>query len=67
MPEIQVKGMRCQHCLTAVSKALETLAGVEEVSVDMEKGLARWKDKDPACPLPVEKAQDAVRMAGFEV
>lgn len=39
--EIQVTGMSCQHCVRAVTQALEQVPGVTGVQVDLERGLAR--------------------------
>ena len=38
---LKVEGMSCQHCVTAVEKALRSLGGVESATVDLEKGLAQ--------------------------
>ena len=35
MDTIKVSGMSCQHCVNAVTKALETLEGLEKVVVDL--------------------------------
>jgi copper chaperone len=37
---LQVGGMTCQHCVHAVTKALQGVAGVERVSVSLERGRA---------------------------
>lgn len=47
--EINVTGMSCQHCVGAVTRALESVPGVTAVEVDLEKGLARVQgEADPA-------------------
>jgi copper chaperone len=33
---LQVSGMTCSHCVRAVTKALESVAGAERVSVSLE-------------------------------
>lgn len=46
--EIQVTGMSCQHCVGAVTRALESVPGVAGVQVDLGSGLARVHgDADP--------------------
>jgi len=35
MDTIRVSGMSCQHCVSAVTKALEKLEGLEKVVVDL--------------------------------
>ena len=32
--------MSCQHCVRAVTQAIESVAGVESVAVDLASGLA---------------------------
>ncbi|GAA4003972.1 heavy-metal-associated domain-containing protein [Deinococcus rubellus] len=39
--ELIVTGMTCGHCQTAVTKALQAVPGVENVSVDLESGTAQ--------------------------
>ncbi|SDW12260.1 CopZ family metallochaperone [Thiocapsa roseopersicina] len=38
---LSITGMSCGHCVRAVTSALETVAGVESVAVDLELGRAR--------------------------
>ena len=38
MPEIKVKGMSCEHCVAAVTKAVAGLPGVSNVEVDLASG-----------------------------
>jgi len=38
---IKIEGMSCEHCANTVREALEELAGVSKVSVDLKKGEAR--------------------------
>lgn len=37
---LNVKGMTCDHCTRAVKNALIDLEGVDQVSVDLDSGLA---------------------------
>lgn len=37
---IRIEGMTCGHCEASVKKALESVEGVKEVSVDREAGTA---------------------------
>ncbi|HHO55474.1 MAG TPA: copper chaperone [Trueperaceae bacterium] len=37
---LKVEGMTCGHCKMAVKEALESVDGSENVSVDLEAGLA---------------------------
>ncbi len=34
---IHVEGMTCDHCVETVTKAVHSLAGISQVSVDLEK------------------------------
>lgn len=38
---LQIKGMTCEHCVRAVTQALQGVAGVEKVAVDLGAGRAR--------------------------
>jgi copper chaperone len=38
--ELKIDGMTCSHCETAVKKALESVEGVEGVTVDLAAGRA---------------------------
>jgi copper chaperone len=41
MLRLKVSGMTCGHCAAAITKAVEALPGVGEVSVDLEGGEVR--------------------------
>lgn len=44
---LHVAGMSCSHCVTAVTKAVGALAGVSQVTVDLEtKTVAVVYDED---------------------
>ncbi len=63
MTTIKVKGMSCQHCVMAVTKALKEVEGLENVAVDLEKGEAVFNETKP-----VDKALiiDKIKKAGYE-
>lgn len=63
MPTLAVKGMSCNHCRQAVTKALETLPGVSDVHVDLEKGEASWNESQP---LDIEEVKKIINKLGFE-
>lgn len=42
-PRFRVDGMTCQHCKSAVEKALLEIPGVDAVEVDLRQGLATIK------------------------
>ena len=39
--ELKVEGMTCDHCVQAVTGALQKLGGVERAQVDLNAGRAR--------------------------
>lgn len=39
--ELKITGMTCNHCQVAVKSALESVAGVEAVHVDLKNGRAK--------------------------
>ena len=62
MNTVKIEGMRCQHCVGSVRKALEELEGVSEVQVDLDKGEARYEGD-----VPPEKVKEAISRTGFKV
>jgi copper chaperone len=61
MTTLQIDGMTCQHCVRSVTKALQDVAGVDNVSVDLGAGRARIEGAaDPASLLR------AVESEGYE-
>lgn len=41
MQELKITGMTCGHCQAAVENALESVAGVNSVKVDLSAGIAQ--------------------------
>lgn len=66
MPELKVGGMRCVNCQNAVSKALGGLDGLQNINVDLAKGVVSWEDKDPAHPVDVATVKQEIKKIGFE-
>lgn len=64
MKSIKIKGMSCQHCVMAVTKALGTLEGIKDVQVDLKSGLATYEEVKPVDP---QKIAAAIKKAGYEV
>jgi copper chaperone len=62
MTTVNIKGMSCGHCVAAVTQALERLDAINKVSVDLEKGEARFAG-EPA----LADVRAAIEAAGFEV
>ncbi|MBU1247159.1 MAG: heavy-metal-associated domain-containing protein [Proteobacteria bacterium] len=63
MKELQVKGMSCQHCVGSVTKAVETVDGVENVTVDLATGKVTYSGPDEAATTITAN----ITKAGFEV
>jgi copper chaperone len=64
MTTIKIKGMSCQHCVMAVTKALASIEGIGDIRVDLGKGEATFSEKNP-----VERTliREKIAKAGFEV
>ncbi|MEG2024195.1 MAG: heavy metal-associated domain-containing protein, partial [Gordonibacter sp.] len=61
---LQVEGMMCQHCVARVKKALESMEGVEEATVDLD---AKTVTATLSHEVADEALRDAVVEAGYEV
>ncbi|MFA9396440.1 MAG: heavy-metal-associated domain-containing protein [Halodesulfovibrio sp.] len=64
MPAITVTGMSCQHCVSAVTKALEAIDGISDVTIDLLSGKVEWKE---STPVTMETIEGAVTGIGFEI
>lgn len=63
---VKVSGMRCGGCAAAVARALEAVAGVDSVDVDLESGMATVRFNEAAGGGP-EGFAGAIQRAGFGV
>jgi copper chaperone len=61
---VTVKGMTCEHCVSAVQKEIGRLPGVTGVEVELDTGTVRVT-ADP--PPGVTELRDAVDAAGYEL
>jgi copper chaperone len=64
MATIKIRGMSCQHCVMAVTKALGGIAGIKDVRVDLEKGEATFIEEKPADRALI---REKIAKAGFDV
>jgi copper chaperone len=64
MPTIQIKGMRCGHCVASVTSALSAIDGISEVNISLEKGEAAFKQSKD---VPLDAIKKAIAAIGFEV
>lgn len=62
---LKVEGMSCQHCVRAVTQAVEALDGVRSVSVDLA-GKTATVEHD-AAKAPVKKIALAIEDEGYDV
>ncbi len=61
--EVRVDGMSCQHCVTAVTGAVRSVPGVEDVVVDLDTGLVAVRGR--AGEARREQMAEAIRAAGY--
>jgi copper chaperone len=64
MTTIKVKGMSCNHCVMAVTKALGTVDGIQDVKVSLEAGEAVFEETRP---VDMAAVKEKIKKAGFEV
>ena len=62
MTTIKIKGMSCQHCVASTTKAMEEVAGVSNVEVDLNRGEARYEGD-----VDLKTIKEAIEKIGFEV
>ena len=60
--QLNINGMTCMHCVGAVKSALEAVAGVESVEVNLDPGNAVVSGE-----ADLEALVSAVKQAGYEV
>lgn len=63
MTTVKIKGMSCQHCVNAVTKALGGIDGVKDVQVSLEKAEAVFTETKPVDP---ETIREVLKKAGYE-
>ena len=64
MKSIKIKGMSCQHCVMAATKALSAIDGIKDVKVDLKSSQASFEETKPVDDKIIA---DALKKAGFEV
>ncbi len=63
MATIKINGMKCQHCVSSVTQALENIAGVSDVSVNLEKSEASYT-AEPS--VSIDDIKNAITQIGFD-
>jgi copper chaperone len=64
MATIKITGMSCNHCVMAVTKALNGVEGIKGVKVDLSRGEATF---DEAGPVDMDTVRAEIKKAGYEV
>jgi copper chaperone len=64
MKTIKIKGMTCNHCVKAVTRALEKIDGVKNVKADLTKAEATF---DEIRHVDMEVVKEQIRKAGYDV
>lgn len=62
---LKIEGMTCDHCKKAVDGALRNLQGVQEVKVDVAKGLADVTYNNSE--VTADSMKEAVEEQGYDV
>ena len=62
---INVKGMSCNHCVTAIKKAVNELTGIGSVNVDLEKGIVTVEFNNSLVTLT--KIKHIIEEEGYDV
>jgi copper chaperone len=64
MGSIKIKGMSCNHCVMAATKALKEIEGLEDISVNLEKAEATFRETKAVDPNLIK---EKIKKAGYEV
>ena len=64
MKTIKIKGMSCNHCVMAVTKALGRIEGIANIRVDLASGEATF---DEMKPVDMKLVTEGIRKAGYEL
>ncbi|MEN8257226.1 MAG: heavy metal-associated domain-containing protein [Thermodesulfobacteriota bacterium] len=63
MATIKINGMKCQHCVSSVTKALENISGLSNVSVNLEKSEATYTAESS---VSIDNIKEAISKIGFD-
>lgn len=61
---VKIKGMSCNHCVMAVTKALSELEGVSNVQVDLERGEATLETQGA---VDMQEVTKRIEQSGYEL
>lgn len=63
MPSLKVNGMHCANCSNSVEKAVKSIPGIKNASVDLTKKELTYEE---AMPVPMELVRTVISDLGFE-
>ncbi len=63
---VQISGMTCSSCELVLERKLKAVAGVQHVTVNYRKGMARISGNADAMPS-TDKIEEVIRKAGYSV
>jgi len=61
---IKIKGMSCNHCVMAVTKALGEIDGIKDIKVDLSQGEATFEEGKS---IDMNVVREKIKKAGYEV
>ena len=64
MTTINIKGMSCNHCAMAVTKALNEIEGIKDPEVDLDGGKATF---EMISQVDMDLIREKIKQAGYEV
>ncbi|MGZ6193416.1 MAG: heavy-metal-associated domain-containing protein [Syntrophales bacterium] len=64
MQTVKIKGMTCNHCVMAVTKALKEIDGISNVKVDLQRAEATF---DEVKPVDMKVVKERIRKAGYDI
>ena len=56
--------MSCEHCVTAVTRALKSIDEIEDVRVNLKKGEATFEEKTP---VDMDLIEEKIKDVGYAV
>ncbi|GIN88125.1 hypothetical protein J6TS2_45110 [Heyndrickxia sporothermodurans] len=62
---LNVVGMSCENCVTAIEEGLGNLSGVKDVSIDLDNGKVRLQFNSAIVSL--NEIMDTINDQGFDV
>jgi copper chaperone len=60
---IRIKGMSCNHCVAAVTKALNQIDGISDVQINLDKGEATF---DHGTSVDMAQIKEQIEKAGYQ-